>query len=134
MDFSAFDSRKLDEYCAQAKELWANTPEMRDYEARAKGRTQAEEQALTEDFMRLFVEFGKLKTMDAASAPVQAQVKCMQDFINAHYYACSNKILAALGKMYSGGGALSESIDQAGGEGTAMFVARAIDIYCSVQG
>lgn len=132
MDFSAFDSRKLDEYCARAKEVWANTPEMREYESRAKNRTKEEEERLNEEFMHLFVEFGQLQSMDAASAPVQAQVKRLQDFISEHCYACSNKILAALGKMYSGGGALSESIDQSGGEGTAAFVARAISIYCGV--
>lgn len=130
MDFSAFDSRKIDEYCARAKEIWANTPEMCEYESRAKNRTKEEEVLLNEEFMHLFVEFGSLKSMNASSAPVQAQVKRLQAFISEHCYACSNKTLAALGKMYSGGGALAESIDQSGGEGTAAFVARAISIYC----
>ena len=37
MDFSAFDTKKLDEYCARAKELWAETPEMREYERAQRG-------------------------------------------------------------------------------------------------
>ncbi len=129
MDFSAFDSRKIDEYCARAKEIWANTPEMCEYESRAKNRTK-EEVLLSEEFMHLFVKFGSLKSMNASSAPVQSQVKRLQAFISEHCYACNNKTLAALGKMYSGGGALTESIDQSGGEGTAAFVARAISICC----
>ena len=74
------------------------------------------------------MEFGALKSLDAAAAPVQSQVKRLQDFIT-----CSNKILLGLGKMYSGGGALSESIGEASGEGTALFVARVIDIYCAAR-
>ena len=33
--------------------------------------------------------------------------------------------------MYSGGGSITENIDAAGGEGTAEFAAKAIEIYCS---
>ena len=133
MDFSAFDTKRLDEYCARAKELWAETPEMREYESRAKGRTPEDEQKLADALLHLFVEFGALKSLDAAAAPVQSQVKRLQDFITEHCYTCSDKILLGLGKMCSGGGALSESIDEAGGEGTALFVARAIDIYCAAR-
>lgn len=80
--------------------------------------------------MHLLVKFGSLKLMNASSAPVQAQVKRLQAFISEHCYACSNKTLAALGKLYSGGGALTESIDQSDGEGTAAFLPRAISICC----
>ena len=41
-----------------------------------------------------------------------------------------NKILRGLGKMYSGGGDFTTNIDAYGGEGTAVFVANAIEIYC----
>ena len=45
-------------------------------------------------------------------------------------YTCSDKILKGLGKMYSGGGDLTKSIDAYGGEGTGEFVDKAIRIYC----
>ena len=32
--------------------------------------------------------------------------------------------------MYAGGGEFTENIDKAGGEGTAVFTADAIDFYC----
>jgi hypothetical protein len=32
--------------------------------------------------------------------------------------------------MYAAGGEFTENIDSAGGEGTALFVSKAIDIYC----
>lgn len=39
MNFSAFDTHKIDEYAAQAKASWGTTPEYREYEQKAKGRT-----------------------------------------------------------------------------------------------
>jgi len=35
-----------------------------------------------------------------------------------------------LGKMYAGGGEFTENINKMGGEGTAEFTHRAIQIYC----
>ena len=36
MDFSAFDTKKMDEYAARAKKTWGNTPAYREYEQRQK--------------------------------------------------------------------------------------------------
>ncbi len=36
-----------------------------------------------------------------------------------------------LGKMYASGGEFTENIDKAAGSGTAVFVAKAIEIYCN---
>ena len=41
----------------------------------------------------------------------------------------TNEILSSLGKMYAGG-EFTENIDKMGGEGTAEFTHRAIQIYC----
>lgn len=83
------------------------------------------------DALQKQIEMPALKSLDAAAAPIQSQVKRLPDFITEHCYTCSDRILSGLGKMHSGGGALSESLDEAGGEGTALLVARAIDIYCA---
>ena len=45
-------------------------------------------------------------------------------------HKCSNEILSGLGKMYAGGGEFTENINKMGGEGTAEFTHRAIQIYC----
>ena len=79
--------------------------------------------------MQLFVEFGQMKEEDASSEKVQEQVKKLRDFINDNFYTCDNKILQCLGKMYSGGGTMTENIDNAGGCGTAEFVNKAIEIF-----
>ena len=64
------------------------------------------------------------------SDEVQNQVKKLQDYITEHFYTCTGEILNCLGKMYSGGGSMTENINRAGGEGTAEFVAGAISYYC----
>ena len=41
-----------------------------------------------------------------------------------------NLHLSGLGMMYGGGGDFTSNIDKMGGEGTAEFASRAIEIYC----
>ena len=129
MDFSAFDTSKIDEYAMQAKAAYGNTEYYKEYEEKTKGKSKGDMQILNQDLMQLFVEFGEMKEEEASSDRVQAQVKKLRDFINDNFYTCSNKILQALGKMYSGGGSITENIDKAGGLGTAEFVAKAIEIF-----
>ena len=67
----------------------------------------------------------------AADAPAaQAQVKALQSHISAHFYPCTKEILAGLGRLYAAGGDFTESIDRAGGAGTAAFAAEAIRRFC----
>ena len=80
--------------------------------------------------MQIFVEFGQMKEMNPSDDQVQLQVKKLQDYITEHFYKCSDKILAGLGRMYAGGGELTENIDAAGGIGTAEFTNEAIEIFC----
>ena len=70
------------------------------------------------------------ENMNPASGDAQNLVKRIQEYITQNLYTCTNKILRGLGKMYSGGGDITTNIDAYGGEGTAIFVANAIEIYC----
>lgn len=130
MDFTAFDTKKMDEYAAQAKASWGTTPEYHEFEERTKNRTPQESQIINAQMMAIFSEFGSMQTLAPESEEVQAQVKKLQDFITEHFYHCSDEILYSLGKMYAGGGDFTANIDKAGGEGTAGFVFGAIQIYC----
>ena len=69
--------------------------------------------------------------MELSEEKVQAQVKKLQTYITEHYYKCTNEILSGLGVMYTAGGEFTENIDKAGGRGTAVFAAKAIEIYCA---
>ena len=130
MDFKAFDRSKLDEYSRQAKELYGNSPEYKEYEEKQKNRTKEEDNMLADRFMLFFKEAGEMKDKDPASPEALDLVKRIQDYITENMYTCTNKILRGLGKMYSGGGDFTKNIDAYGGEGTAVFVDNAIQIYC----
>lgn len=130
LDFSVFDTKKMDEYAKQAKDNWGNTPEYKEFEEKQKIRTEEDDQMSAIAIMDIFREFGAIKHLLPDSAEAQTLVKKLQDFITEHFYTCSSKILSGLGKMYAGGGALTENIDSVGGEGTAQFAADAINIYC----
>ena len=128
--FDAFDTRKIDEYAALAKASWGKTPAYKEYEEKAKGRTKEENQKIYQGMIDIFAEFGAIRNVDPASGEAQALVKKLQDYITEHMYTCSNEILSGLGKMYAGGGDFTKNIDSYGGEGTAEFASRAIEIYC----
>ncbi len=131
MDFSVFDTEKMDEYARQAREQWGKTDQYRESEQKAKGRSGEDEKHLMEQCMQIFAEFGKIKEDACAeSARAQSQVKKLQDFITQNFYQCSDEILFSLGQMYVGSREFTENIDNAGGTGTAEFAASAIRAYC----
>ena len=131
MDFSAFDTRKIDDYAAQAKAAWGKTDAWKEYESR--GKSAEDDQQSGEKLMALFTEFGKHRNIDPASAEAKTMVQQLQDFITANFYTCTVPVLRGLADMYDGGGDFTRNIDKAGGEGTAAFVAAAIRIYCAAR-
>ena len=125
-----FDAEKQAEYAAQAKAAWGQTAAYREYEKKSAGRTDEENRALGSRMTELFREFGRIRASDARAPEAQALVTRLQSFITEHYYTCTDEILSALGKSYAAGGAFTETIDRAGGEGTALFAAAAIAARC----
>lgn len=130
MSFDAFDTKQLDEYAAQAKASWGKTEAYKEYEEKTKDRTVKETNEVAARTMVLFEEFGQMLHMEPGSDEVQQQVKKLQDYITEHFYTCTKEVLSGLGKMYVGGGSMTQNIDKAGGAGTAEFVAKAIEVYC----
>ncbi len=130
LSFEAFDTGKIDEYAAQAKASWGATPAYKEYEERAKGRTKEDDKKIYQGMIDIFAGFGAVRNTDSASETAQAQVKKLQAYITEHMYTCTKEILGGLGKMYAAGGEFTKNIDSYGGEGTADFAAKAIEIYC----
>ena len=128
MDFSAFDTRKIDDYTAQAKAAWGKTDAWKEYESR--GKTREQNQQSGEALMALFADFGKHRDIAPASEEAQAMVQQLRDFITANYYTCTVPVLTGLAAMYDAGGDFTANIDKAGGQGTAAFIAQAMRIYC----
>lgn len=133
MDFKKFDAKKLDDYSAQAKTLYGKTAAYKEFEAKEKGRSKEQSNALGQQVMDFFVRLGALRQEDPGSEAVQAWVKELQAFFTEHFYNCTPQILQGLGETYAGGGSMTENIDAAGGAGTGAFAKAAIDIYCANQ-
>lgn len=130
MDFSVFDTSKLDEYAKEAKSKWGNTAAYGEFVEKSKCRSKETDEAIANGLMMIFSDFGKIKDTSPSSDSAQGLVKRLQSYITEHYYNCTKEILASLGKMYAGNEAFTQNIDAAGGEGTAQFAGAAIEIYC----
>lgn len=128
MDFSAFDTRKIDDYAAQAKAAWGKTDAWKEYESRRS--TAEDDQQAGEQLMDMIARFGQRRSIDPACEEAQQMVQMLMDHITANFYTCTVPILRGLADMYDGGGDFTRSIDKAGGPGTAAFLASAMRIYC----
>lgn len=126
MNFDAFDTKKIDEYAAQAKAEWGKTDAYKEFEKKSEGRSREMEQKLGAEMMNIFAEIGKRKESAPDSEEVIALVKKLQKHITENYYTCTDEILLGLGQMYAGGGEFTANIDKAGGAGTAVFTCEAI--------
>ncbi len=51
LEFTAFDSSKLDEYAKRAKEQWGTTQEYKEYENKSKGRTKQAEEVFKQNYL-----------------------------------------------------------------------------------
>lgn len=131
LDFTAFDTQKLEDYEKEARQAWGKTAEYREYLQKSAGRSPDEQKRLGIELMGILAGFGQMLEADPTGEAARAQVKMLQEHISRHYYACSDDILLSLGRMYAGGGSFTENIDKAGGRGTAAFACRAIEAYCS---
>ncbi len=130
MDFTAFDTKKLDKYAEEAKKTWGNTAEYLEYEEKSGSWKDGDRETFSRELMAVFAEFGGLRGGDPASEASRKLVRKLQAFITEHFYTCSDEILVSLAGMYDAGGEMTENIDKAGGKGTAEFAARAIRHCC----
>ncbi len=133
LNFEAFDTGKIDEYAAQAKATWGKTEAYREYEKKSRGRTKEDELRLGEQMMDIFAAFGTIRDSDPSEPAALELVGKLKAHITENYYTCTDKILLSLGKMYAGGGDIASSIDQVGGEGTAVFAYKAIENFIQSQ-
>ena len=129
-DFTAFDTKKIDDYAREAKASWGQTKEWKEYEQKSRGRTREDNNAIARGMMDIFAEFGAIRDRDPASPQAQALVNKLQNYITENFYTCSDAILLNLSRMYDGGGSMTENIDKVGGPGTGDFAARAIAVHC----
>ena len=129
MKFSAFDTAKLDAYAQEAKKKWGNTEAYREFTEKTEGQSKQETLSVADGLMAIFSELGAIRHQPADSAEAQALIAKLQKYITDHYYTCTPQILKGLGYLYIAGDEMTENIDKAGGEGTAEFAHKAIEIF-----
>ncbi len=129
MKFDVFDNSEMEQYKEEAKKKWGETKAYQEFTQReqagqgfGKGKNQ---------MMELFAEIGNLRHLAPEDKKVQEKVGALQQFITDNYYTCTKDILNRLGLMYVADERFQRNIDRAGGAGTAEFVQKAIEIYCS---
>ena len=117
-------------YENEARSRWGTTDAYREYEQKTKNYTKEKWTEANDGLMAIFAEFTTLKNnrFDANSPEVQSLVVKLQEYITQNYYTCTDEMLAGLGKMYACDERFKKNIDKYG-EGTAEFVAEAIEIY-----
>ena len=130
MNFKPFDKQDMETYAAEAKAKWGKTDAYREFEQKTAGQTKAQLQSTGDGLMDIFADLGAIRRLSPDSGEAQALVMKLQSYITEHYYTCTKQILRGLGQMYIAGDSMTENIDRAGGEGTAEFAHKAIEIYC----
>jgi DNA-binding transcriptional MerR regulator len=129
--FEPFDTKKIDEYAAQAKASWGSTPEWKEYESKSAGRTIEEERSMGEELLSLFKPFGQMAAegADPASEKARKQAKRIQDYITEHFYTCTDEVFLQLSRAYGAGGEFTRNIDAHAGSGAGAFAMHAIEAY-----
>ena len=117
-------------YTTEARERYGNTTAYREHEQKTKNYTKEKWAEANEGLMAIFAEFATRKNIGvtADSPEVQTLVAKLQRHITAHYYTCTDEIIAGLGKMYVADERFKKNIDKYG-DGTAEFAADAIASY-----
>ena len=127
----AFDHRDLEQYKAEVKEKWGSTDAYREHAEKTKNYSKDKWSRLTGEMNEIFAAFAACRRDGHSpdSTEVQALVAQLQRHITAHYYHCTDEILAGLGQMYTADERFRQNIDRHA-DGTAAYVRDAIGICC----
>ena len=133
MSFKQFDASEIEnnkkKYAEEARQRWGGTGAYAEYSQKAKDYDDPQWKLLNGEGAEILRQFAELRHQDPAGSEAQALVKTWQDFITANFYTCTKPILSCLGQMYIGDERFTQNIDKHG-EGTALIMAAAIEIYC----
>lgn len=117
-------------YDIEVKQRWGDTDAYKEHKEKTANYTKEKWQEVNDGLNTVLTKFAKCKKegCTADSDEAQALVIELQTYITENYYTCTNEILAGLGRMYVADERFKDNIDKHG-DGTAEFVAKAIEIY-----
>lgn len=133
MSFKEFSMAEIEEnkkkYSAEVKERWGGTAAYDQSEKRTGEYDSSRWEALSTEGDAILREFGENRHIAPESETAQALVRKWQKHISVNFYECTDEILSGLGQMYTADERFTQNLDR-NGEGTADFMAAAIEIYC----
>lgn len=133
MSFKEFDMTELEKekekYAKEVKERWGTTQAYAQSKEKTEKYTKEQWQEIGGTMEAILEEFAGKRELSPDSKEVREVVKKWQDYITENFYTCSDEILSGLGVMYTSDERFMKNIDKYG-EGTAAFMAKAIDAYC----
>ena len=120
----------MQNYDKEVQRRFGQTEAYKEYEQKTANYTKDKWQEANDGLNTVLMKFAKCKKegCTADSDEAQALVIELQTYITENYYTCTNEILAGLGQMYVADERFKDNIDKHG-DGTAEFVAKAIEIY-----
>lgn len=134
MSFKEFDSTEIkaakEKYAQEVKERWGNTDAYKESQKKTRGYDENKWKDVLGNGGSILQGFAECRECQPDSQQAQRLVKKWQDYITENFYTCTKEILSCLGMMYTGDERFTENIDRYG-KGTAEFMAKAIEIYCS---
>lgn len=125
INMKAFDNSSFEQYRDEVKEKWGDSQAYAEYTQKQK--SNPDQAALQAGMDEIMAEFAACRNQGCSpeSAEARALVQKLQDYITAHFYHCTDPILAGLGEMYVADERFRNHIDKHG-EGTAAFIRQAI--------
>ena len=130
---NAFDNTEYEtarqQYEDEVKQRWGTTDAYKESQTKTADYSKDKWNGVLAGMNDIFAEFASCKNCGkrATDEAVQRLVRKLQDYITAHFYHCTDEILAGLGQMYVCDERFKNNIDSHG-EGTAEFVSEAIKI------
>lgn len=133
MSFKEFDNTKINEerkkYAEEVKQRWGKSEQYQQSERKTALYDKEQWQQLDEEGADIIQQFAKIRQLAPDCEQAQQLVARWQSYISDNFYTCTKPILGCLGQMYSQDERFTRNIDRAG-EGTANFMAAAIEKYC----
>jgi len=126
-----YNDNQFEIYKEEAQEKWGTTDAYKEHQEKSKHYSTEKWNELAKEMSHIFDAFAVCmrKGEEPNSAEVQNLVKLLQQHITENYYLCTNEILAGLGQMYVADERFEKNIDKQA-DGTAVFVSKAIEVYC----
>lgn len=134
IDMNVYDMTDINEmrkkYAAEVKERWGKTEAYMESEQKTGEYDDVRWNMLKGEGDAILKTFGQNRHLKPESKEAQQLVKRWQTYISDNFYHCTDEILYCLGLMYVEDERFTKNIDR-NGKGTAEFMAKAIEYYCS---